>query len=119
MSIKLNSICICGVILLTLLTSGCMDEEKVDVEIKIISDTEWSGSFYGDSKSSEPVSKRVNGTGNTSFTVYDTTIVSVVFSKVTENGTLTVQLIIDNEIIKKQTTKTENEKILLDYSVED
>ena len=44
---------------------------------------------------------------------------SVVFSKVTENGTLTVQLIIDNEIIKEQTTKTENEKILLDYSVED
>lgn len=115
---KLITICISGIILLTLLTCGCTDEEKVDVEIKIVSDTNWSGSFYGDSKSSDPTSKKVNGTGNTSFTIYDTAMVSAVFSKVTENGTLTVQLMIDNKIIKEQTTTIKNENILLDYSVE-
>jgi len=86
------------ILILTILSSGCVEEHNV--EVKVSYSGSWSG-CYGDTGSMTSV----DGYGTKSYYLKNPDIVSAVFQKMDDgHGTLTVEIIDNGEVVEREST---------------
>jgi hypothetical protein len=88
---------------LIFLLTGCDGESTFVIRVSGTTGLEFSGNYLVYTSNGQSTSKSVDGTVPTEYTVKGT-IVSVVFQKQTEEGTLKVEILKDNQVIASSET---------------
>lgn len=109
---------IAAVILMGVFSSGCLETgpKTGTATIKVSYSGSWSGSLGSTSSAGETSTSSVSGTGTKTFDVSGSFVSAVIQKSDDSSNTLTVQIIVNGNIVKQESTSAAYGVVSVSYS---